>query len=134
MGWSETGDARVKRFRVYQELERKFSELQAHCAGLEAELARKDATIRHLATELASMPGMASAAPVSPSEALLAEEATDTTPNAASLQGELPSQQRTQTIMPPRKAGPPPKRHQSGTVPMSHMYGAILPTPKTGRR
>ncbi len=57
MGWSESGETRVKRFSVYKDLETKYLEVQRDKEVLTAILERKDATIRQLARELAEAIG-----------------------------------------------------------------------------
>lgn len=55
MGWKVSGEERVKRFRVYQELEEKYAGALAELQHAKEEVRRKDMTIRHLAAELASL-------------------------------------------------------------------------------
>lgn len=57
MSFPISGKERIQRYAVYQELEQRYQGLLTQKQDLEAELARKDETIRTLARELAALVG-----------------------------------------------------------------------------
>lgn len=73
MVWNASGEARVKSYRVYQELEAKYEEAQERIKELERAVAFKDGLIRSLAAEIAMLPK----APTTADLQHLYEEAAD---------------------------------------------------------
>lgn len=55
MSWKAKGADRGKSYQVYQELERRYQTTLVQLQDLQAEVARKNDTIRHLAIELAGL-------------------------------------------------------------------------------
>ncbi len=53
MAWKGSGEDRIKRYHLYQELEARYLQVQKEKEALAALIAQKDRTIRHLASELA---------------------------------------------------------------------------------
>jgi hypothetical protein len=58
MAWKTQGDERIKQYRVYRELEEQYNAALAELQALRIEVLKKNATIRHLAAELATVPEM----------------------------------------------------------------------------
>lgn len=56
MVWNASGDARVKSYRLYQELEAKYEQAVERIKELEKAVSFKDGLIRSLAAEVAMLP------------------------------------------------------------------------------
>ena len=79
MGWKTTGEARVKSFKVYQDLEKRYLDLQKDKERLEEMVRAKDRSIQSLAQELAT--AMASSEPELTQDSVPPTEGTDTLPD-----------------------------------------------------
>lgn len=76
MAWYGKGEERIKKFSVYQALEKKYFEVLSELKRLQAESARQEGLIRALAQELSQVPVSDQAASEEPCGASKREEST----------------------------------------------------------